>query len=149
FAWPGALSAREVEVTLGPPATATRFAVADLSAQLGRDISGSFSQADVRLYAVPLDLLGASGSWRYRAGRLEIADGAFTLEDRSVNDRFLPLSASGATLALEDNRIHAQAALREPDTARVVSNVVLEHDLGRGSGWADLAVPGLLFDGEL
>jgi hypothetical protein len=149
LAWPGALSARGIEVTLGPPATATRFAVADLSADLGQDIAGRFSQADVRLYAVPLDLLGASGSWRYDAGRLEITDGAFTLEDRSVNDRFLPLTAAGATLALEDNRIRAEAPLREPDTGRLVSHVSLEHDLARGAGWADLAVPGLLFDGEL
>jgi hypothetical protein len=149
FAWPGALSARKIEVTLGPPATATRFAVADMSADLGRDIAGRFSQADVRLYAVPLDLLGASGTWRYDAGRLEIVDGAFRLEDRSANDRFLPLTAAGATLELENNRIRAEAALREPDTGRLVSNVGLEHDLARGAGWADLAVPGLLFDSEL
>jgi hypothetical protein len=146
LAWPGALSARELEVTLGPAETATRFALADLLAQIGEDIAGRFSGADVRLYAVPLDLLGANGAWRYADGRLALSDGAFTLLDRQSPARFEPLAAEGATLALEDNRIVADATLREPLTGREVTEVDLVHDLSSGRGHADLAVRGLTFD---
>lgn len=146
FAWPGALSARQLEVTLGPADTATHFALADLSAQIGEDIAGRFAGADVRLYAVPLDLLGASGAWRYAGGRLVLSDGAFTLQDRQTPARFEPLAAEGAVLTLQDNRVVAATALREPLTGREVTDVDLVHDLSTGRGHADLAVRGLTFD---
>ena len=146
LAWPGALSARQLEVTLGPPETASRFALDDVSAQIGETVAGRFAGADVRLYAVPLDLLGANGAWRYADGRLTLSDGAFRLEDRQGPARFEPLAAEGATLTLEDNRIGAQATLREPLTGREVTDVNLVHDLSSGRGHADLTVPGLAFD---
>jgi hypothetical protein len=146
LAWPGALSARQLQVTLGPADTATRFALEDLSAQIGEDIAGRFAGADVSLYAVPLDLLGANGAWRYAGGRLTLSDGAFRLQDRQETPRFEPLSAEGATLVLEDNRIVAEATLREPLTGREVTEVDLVHDLSTGRGRADLTVEGLTFD---
>ena len=149
LAWPGALSARQLQVTLGPADTATRFALEDLSAQIGEDIAGRFAGADVRLYAVPLDLLGANGAWRYAGGRLTLGDGAFRLQDRQESPRFEPLSAEGATLVLEDNRIVADATLREPLTGREVTEVDLVHDLSTGRGRADLSVDGLTFDNLL
>src|SRR5690606_2298999 len=93
FAWPGAISAREMRVTLGPADTATTFAVDGLTAQIGEDVAGRFEGTDVRLSAVPLDLLGASGDWRYADGRLMLTDSAFRLEDRQDVDRFHPLEA--------------------------------------------------------
>src|SRR5690606_37296581 len=60
-----------------------------------------------------------------------------------------PLTATGAVLALEDNRIAAQATLREPLTRREVTEVDLVHDLSTGRGHADLTVPGLVFDSAL
>ena len=149
LAWPGALSARQLQVTLGPADTATRFALEDLSAQIGEDIAGRFAGADVRLYAVPLDLLGANGAWRYAGGRLTLGDGAFRLQDRQESPRFEPLSAEGATLVLEDTRIVADATLREPLTGREVTEVDLVHDLSTGRGRADLSVDGLTFDNLL
>jgi hypothetical protein len=148
-AWPGALSARQLQVTLGPAETATRFALQDLSAQIGKDIAGRFTGADMRLYAMPLDLLGAQGAWRYAGGRLTLSDGGFTLKDRQNPARFEPLTATGAVLALENNRIAAQATLREPLTRREVTAVDLVHDLSTGRGHADLKVPGLVFDSAL
>jgi len=149
LAWPGALSARQLVVALGPAETASRFAINDLSAQIGKDIAGRFGGTDVRLFAVPLDLLGASGNWRYAGGRLTLGDGAFRLQDRRPAARFEPLVASGATLTLEDNRIKARAELREPLTSRIVTRVDLRHDLANGVGHADLTVPDLVFDEAL
>lgn len=149
LAWPGALSARQLQITLGPPDTASRFAVEDLSAQIGETIAGRFTGADVRLYAVPLDLLGAKGAWRYAGGRLTLSDGAFRLEDRQNPARFEPLAAEGAALTLEDNRIRAQATLREPLTGREVTDLDLVHDLSTGRGHANLAVGKLTFDSLL
>ena len=146
FAYPGSVSARQLVVTLGPADTATTFAISDLSARIGEDIAGRFEGADVRLYAVPLDLMGASGNWRYAGGRLALSDGSFRLEDRLEADRFKPLVADGASLALEDNLITAEALLREPTTGRAVTDLDLAHSLATGAGHADLTVPGLTFD---
>jgi len=146
LAYPGALSARQLVVTLGPAGTATTFAIEDLSAQIGKDIAGRFAGTDVKLFAVPLDLLGASGSWRYAGGRLTLTNGSFRLEDRQEPDRFTPLSAEGATLSLENNLIAAEALLRHPGSGRTVTHVDLVHNLANGRGHADLNVPGLTFE---
>src|SRR5690606_34530402 len=101
------------------------------------------------LFAVPLDLVGARGNWRYADGRLTLSDGSFMLQDRQEPDRFHPLEAEGATLSLEDNLIRAAALLREPRSDRAVTRVALAHDLATGSGHADLAVEALAFDEDL
>ncbi len=149
FAIPGAVAARAVDVSLGPPATATRFRLSDLTARIGKDITGRFAGTDVNLFAVPLDLTGASGDWRYTGGKLTISDGDFRLVDRQAAPRFAPLVARGGTLTLIDNRIAAQAVLREPTTQRIVTAVTIAHSLADGRGHADLAVPGILFDTSL
>lgn len=150
FAWPGVMTGRDVAVALGPAATASRFAISNLEARVARgNIAGRFSGADVRLNAVPLDLREATGTWRYGGGALTLANGNFRLIDRQKDARFEPLVARNAALRLSDNRIVAAALLRHPGTDRVVSAVDLAHDLSTGRGFADLAVPGLLFDPRL
>jgi len=150
FALPGTVTASRLNVVLGPPATATRFAVTDLQAQVGKEIGGTFAGTDVLLFAVPLDLWNASGNWRFANGRLELTDGKFRLEDRQQDGRrFEPLVSRGATLALQDNVITANALLREPRSDREVVRVAIRHDLATGAGDADLAVAGLLFDRTL
>lgn len=151
FAWPGVMAARSIAVALGPAPTASRFAISNLEARLGGGgpIGGRFAGADVRLGAVPLDLREASGSWRYAGGALELDEGAFRLVDRQGDARFEPLVARGGNLRLKDNVITAAAALRNPESDRVVTNVALVHDLTAARGYADLAVPGLLFDERL
>jgi len=146
FAWPGALTARNVAVTLGQTGTANRLTLTSLSGQLGAVPSGRFSGGEARLAAVPLDIRTASGSWRYAGGKLDIGDGQFRLEDRLEDDRFRPLIARDATLSLRDNRIAAFAALREPGSDRVVTEAAISHDLTSGHGQADLTVRGLIFD---
>ena len=154
LAWPGALTARELGIALGPPATASRFVITDLGADLTADLSqgvgGSFAGADISLNAVPLDLLGAGGEWRYADGRLALAQGAFKLVDRQQPaPRFRPLVAREAALALEDNVITASAVLREPGTDAAITEVAIRHDLATGTGGADLAVPGITFGERL
>jgi hypothetical protein len=92
-----------------------------------------------------MDILGASGSWRYARGRLTISDGSFRLVDRRPDARFKPLTARGAELALENNIITAHALLREPQGDRAVTDVSIRHDLSTGRGHADLAVAGITF----
>lgn len=149
IAYPGAISARRMIVSLGPRATATTFAIEDLTANFGKTVSGRFAGTEIRLFAVPLDLVGASGNWDYTAGVLSIADGDFRLVDRQAEPRFAPLVARDGTLSLKDNVILAEATLREPATGRVVTDVDIRHSLATGTGHADLAVPGLVFDRQL
>lgn len=149
FAVPGNVSARRLDVALGPAATASRFRIANLSAKIGKDVAGTFDGSDIRLAAVPLDLLDARGNWRYADGRVTITDGVFRLEDRQELDRFHPLVAQGGTLTLADNRIVADAVLREPTTSRQVVRTAIRHDLSTGRGDADLFVDGLTFDDKL
>lgn len=149
LAWPGSLAAKALEVTLGPPATASRFRIAGLAAQIGRDVAGTFAGTEVRLAAVPLDIVDAGGTWRYAGGGLTLGEAAFRLEDRQVDDRFQPLVARGGTLALAGNVITAAATLREPASDREVVRATIRHDLSTARGSADLAVAGISFDDRL
>ena len=45
---------------------------ARIEAQMGREIAGTFTGTEARLHAVPLDVLDASGKWRYAGGRLAL-----------------------------------------------------------------------------
>lgn len=149
LAWPGTLSAARVDVALGPDESATHFKLDEVVARLGREYAGTFNGVEARLAAVPLDLTGAKGDWRFADGTLTLADAQFALSDRSNPARFEPLAASGATLTLADNRIDARAVLHNPESAREVARAVIRHDLGNSTGHADIDVPALLFDKDL
>ncbi|MFC3101124.1 intermembrane phospholipid transport protein YdbH family protein [Altererythrobacter lauratis] len=145
FAFPGVMTARTIAVELGDTIAPTRFTLADLTAQLGDDIAGSFNGTDVRLAAVPLDVRDASGEWRYDAGVLSLVGAAFRLEDRQEIDRFHPLVAQGARLTLADNTITSAFTLRHPATGTAVTEVTLLHRLDNATGSASIAVPGITF----
>jgi len=149
FAYPGVMTARQIDVLLGPAETAAHFAIDELDAEFGTAITGSFADADVTLDAVPLDIRKASGEWRYAEGRLDLTGGSLNLLDREEPDRFEPLEARDARLSLVDNIITAFAELRHPASDRVVTAADIRHDLSTGRGEAELAVAGLEFDGEL
>ena len=149
FAYPGTLSAAQVDVALGPAATASRFRISNLSARVGKAIAGSFTGADVRLAATPLDITYATGRWRYAANRLSIESASLKVSDRADPQRFAPLIARDAKLTLFANRIEAAAILRHPATNREVTQVTIRHDLTTARGHADLGVNGLLFDKAL
>ena len=150
FAIPGTIAAKSVSVELGEPGALNRFTLAEVIGQSSASgIAGTFAGADVDLYAVPLDIREAAGAWRYAGGELALTDAQFRLLDRSEPDRFTPLVARGATLSLVDGRITAAADLRNPASDRVVTNAAIVHDLGSATGYADLAVAGLVFDKDL
>lgn len=148
FAYPGALAVRSVDVALGPAANASRFRVNNLKATIGKSIAGTFDGSDVRLAAVPLDIVQARGKWDYTAGRLSIGGADFTLLDRQpeAERRFEPLVSHDGKLTLFANRIDAAATLREPKSQRVVTLVDIDHNLATSNGQARLAVPGIQFD---
>ena len=145
LAFPGVITASDVAVALGPAETATRFVISDLDASFGEAIGGTFAEADVFLASVPLDILNASGQWSYAGGVLALSEGALTIEDRGEPNRFRPMIARDATLSLENNLITANATLREAESDTLVSNVDIAHDLSTGTGYADLAIPGIDF----
>ncbi len=146
---PGMLTARALDVALGPGASASRFTIARLDARIGHDIAGRFAGSQIRLAAVPLDLVETGGAWRYANGRLTIADGSLRLVDRERVARFQPLIARGASLTLAANRIVADAVLREPASGREVLRTHIVHDLAAGRGNAGLFVDGLTFDKQV
>ena len=149
FAYPGNVTAAQVDVALGPAATASRFRISNLSARVGKDIAGTFTGAEVRLAATPLDITEATGRWRYAGDHLTITDTSLKVSDRVGPARFAPLVARDAKLTLFANRIDAAATLRHAATDREVAQMTIRHDLTAARGHADLAVNGLLFDDRL
>ncbi|MET0178948.1 MAG: YdbH domain-containing protein, partial [Novosphingobium sp.] len=147
FAYPGVISARDVAIALGRAGAPNRFSLARLEGRIGETVSsGRFAGAEARLFATPLDITNASGTWRYTKGRVSVADATLTVTDRIAPARFAPLKADGATLTLVGNRLEANAALRHAASGRPVTRAVLRHDLASGRGSADLAVDDLRFD---
>ena len=146
LAWPGTLTVRGADIMLGPSDTATRLRLANLVAQLGADFTGTFDGVDAKLAAVPIDLNGAAGDWRFAGGVLTLSGVRFAASDRFAPARFKTLAGEDAVLTLKDNRIVAEALLREPDSRREVMRVSVRHDLASARGHADLAVEALVFD---
>jgi hypothetical protein len=149
FAYPGQVKASGLDVTLGQGNSQSNFRIASLSARVGQDITGRFGGTDVKLAAVPLDLLGTEGDWRYAGGKLSLSNTNFRLEDREVDDLFQPLISNDGELQLADNVITAKATLREPKSLVEVVRTVIRHDLNTSTGSADLLVSELTFDRNL
>lgn len=149
FAYPGTVRARDLDISLGPADTVSRFVISVLDAEIGENVSGAFADAEIALAAVPMTLVNTSGSWDYSDGRLAIGYASFRLIDRSEEERFEPLVARGASLTLIDNVIDAEATLRNPGSDRVVTDVDIRHDLATSSGTAKLDIEGLRFDNQL
>lgn len=149
LAWPGALAARDLKLELGSLEDPTRLTLAKLDGRLGRDMAGTFSGAELRLNDVPLDVLEASGDWRFAHGDLAVGQGAFVLKDRELQSRFNALVARDATLTLNGSDFRAEAILREPKSDREIVRTSIRHDLDKGIGFAELDLPGILFDDTL
>ena len=146
---PGSVSAKALQIDLGPAGSASHFRISDLQARAGKDIAGTFDGADVSLFAVPLDMRNTAGNWRYAGGVLTIGDARFTLVDREQPARFNPMVARDAALRLADNVITAHAVIREPESGREVVRADIVHDLASTTGHAALTVDGLRFDDRM
>ncbi len=160
LAWPGNMVARDVKIALGPSGEATTLDIERLQGVLGQTMAGQFANASARLPAVPLDLDEINGNWRYADGRLQLADVALKVSDRVDpswrNDplaqdpsRFVPVTATGATLLFADGMITSDAMLLNPATQRNLAQVLIRHDLASSTGGADLIVSGITFDKQL
>jgi translocation and assembly module TamB len=133
-----------VATTIGDPAQPTRLNVATLDGTFGAGLSGRFAGADGAIANVPLSLGGAEGSWALTGGALAIR-GGLQVSDPAAEPRFHPLAAEEVTLDLVGGRVAAAGLLRAPGKSGTVARVTLAHDLGTGSGHADLEVPGITF----
>ena len=149
IAWPGAVTAKDIDVVLGPAGSSSEFSIPSLDATFGDTIGGQFADADVKLEAVPLDLSNLSGNWNYSGDILSIEDASFDLTDRQEAARFNRLVSQGASITLQDSVIEARALMRHPASRREVTRVAIRHDLTSGTGHADLFVDGLKFDQAL
>ena len=146
FAVPGALAARNLTVRLGEGSSTTDFILSEFTAVLGGELRGGFDDLEVRLASVPLDITRASGNWSFVDGVLSLSDAAIRVTDRAAQPRFNPMVAGDASLTLADGRIAADAFLHEETSGRQVVDVDIVHDLGSGTGHADLDVPALTLD---
>ncbi|RGP40370.1 hypothetical protein BPTFM16_00654 [Altererythrobacter insulae] len=143
------VTAQNVQVTLGETDALSQLEIDQISAAFGEGTSGTFAGLSGGLSAVPLDISAGQGDWRFADGILALSDTQFFISDRTEDERFEPLYARGASLLLAENRITANATMRHPGTDRTIVVVDLSHDLGTSTGFADLNVPGILFDDQL
>ncbi|MFD1612126.1 YdbH domain-containing protein [Sphingomonas tabacisoli] len=124
----------------------SHLAVADLSGDFG--LAGRFAGASGQIGRVPLLMRDATGRWSYKQGALAVS-GAMTLADEADLPRFNPLVSHNFTLRLQGQRLAARGDLHEPQSGARVVSVNLRHDLGSGTGNADLDVPGVRFGSAL
>lgn len=130
---------------LGQPDRVTRLDVATLTGRIADGgIAGRFSGGGGQIGAVPLLLGDAAGDWTFRAGALALS-GGLTVRDTAEAPRFNTMAGRDVTLRLAGNVIRATGVLAEPTTGTKVADVTIVHDLAKGAGDADLAVPGITF----
>jgi len=133
-------------VRVGTAERITRLDVARLAGAFAASRpQGSFDGAAGQIGSVPLLLSAANGNWRFAEGKLSLA-GGLAVADSAASPRFHPMAVRGAAVTLADNHIVATGTLFEPKQGVKVADVTIAHDLGTGTGRADLIVPGITFD---
>lgn len=143
------LVAEQVGVRLGEKEAVSELSIATLTAGFGEGASGTFSGIAGGLDAVPLNIEAGEGNWSFADGVLELSGTRFDILDRADEERFERLFARDASLTLADNVIVANALMRHPGSDRAIVDVNLTHNLSDGTGFADLDVPGIVFDDKL
>ena len=149
FAYPGKLVAKAIDVSIGPLAKPSTLKVALFSGELGKAVTGRFSGTELKLFAVPLDMSEVEGDLRFANNELDITGASLKVTDRTKPAKFEPMIARDGALQLRSTTFTAQAVLREPKSDREIVHTSIEHDLDTGVGFADLKVPGILFDDKL
>ncbi len=154
FGWPNASGGqgtlRNAELVIGSGDAPNLFTIAEITADLGAGTGGKFAGAEVRLDALPMDIIQGSGSWRFNDGILDLADAGFLIFDRNGSelDRFEPLYGRDAALTLDGSDIKAAANMIHPASNRKIAAVDISHDLGSAAGNAKLLVEQLQFGGS-
>jgi Dicarboxylate transport len=149
FAWPGAIAAKAIDVSMGPLDKPSTLKVASFTGTLGKVITGHFTGAELKLFPVPLDMSEGEGDLRFVNQEVAITGASLKVADRANPAKFYPLIARDATLDLKSTTFTAKAMLREPKSDREIVQATIVHDLDTATGYADLLVPGIVFDGRL
>ena len=136
-------------LTIGQGDAPVRLTAAAMDGAMTKDgFAGTLKGAGGRIGAVPLIVEQGAGEWRFADGTLSL-NAAMTVRDSQAQARFNPLSVPDFALSLKDGRIAATGTLTAPGKGARVATVDIAHDLGRGTGHADLKVPDLTFDAGL
>ena len=159
---PDGIVGEQLTVLLGSPGYENRFEIGELVLDPAMGLGGTFARTDTYLASVPIDVLGASGNWRYMFGQLALTNASLRIEDRvavrelkddgevvELQPRFEPLIARDAWLTLSGNLIDAEASLREPRSDNLVATARIRHDLGLEEGSAVLSISQLEFGDDL
>ena len=149
FAWPGAIAAKAIDVSMGPLDKPSTLRIAAFNGTLGKVVTGRFTGAELKLFQVPLDMTEGAGDLRFANQEVAITGASLRVADRENPAKFHPLIARDATLDLKSTTFTAKAMLREPKSDRGIVEATIVHDLDTSVGFADLAVPGIVFDGRL
>jgi hypothetical protein len=129
---------------LGSGERISRLDVAEVSSTPGQGIGGRFAGAAGQIGNVPLIVGNAAGSWRFAKDGLAVA-GGLTLSDEPDPPRFNPLVSRDVALRIRGDALTATTTLLEPQSGAQIAAVDLRHDLGRGTGRADIDVAGIRF----
>ncbi|WP_342029208.1 YdbH domain-containing protein [Sphingomonas sp. CFBP 13720] len=128
--------------------TTERLSVLDIATLTGRiatgTVAGRFEGGEGQIGNVPLLIREAAGAWRLAGGVLSL-DGGLGVRDADAAPRFEPLRSDDFRLTLNGNDIRAGGSLKHPAKGVKVADVAIAHDLGKGTGDAMLAVPGIAF----
>jgi hypothetical protein len=129
---------------LGSGDAVSRLHVAELVGMPGQGVGGRFAGAAGKIAKVPLIVSDAAGKWRFADGGLAVS-GGLTLSDEADPARFNPLVSHDFAVRIRGNALTATGTLLEPQSGTRVAAVDLHHDLGRGTGGAEINVAGIRF----
>lgn len=133
-------------VRIGAPERVTRLDFAALDGRLNNSaVEGRFAGGGGQIANVPLLLSAADGTWTLRGGKLDVT-GALQVADAAAEPRFKPLAAQNVSLTLANGTISTTGKLVQPAKGIAIADVAITHDLGKGTGHADLSVPGIAFN---
>jgi hypothetical protein len=135
------------DVRLGQDDSVTRFSADRITgASTPKGFAGDLVGAAGKIDAVPLEMSEIGGRWTFAGGVLGL-DGALVLTDAlpEAEARFFPLVSNDASLRFADGRIDATAAFAERRSGAPVLGTVIRHELGSGTGFADLKIAELRF----
>lgn len=135
------------DVRLGEGDGVTRFSAERITgASTPKGLAGDLVGAAGKIGAVPLDMSEIGGRWTWTGGVLGL-DGSIVVTDAlpEPDARFFPLISTNAALRFADGRIDATAGFAERRSGAHVLDTVIRHELGSGTGFADLKVLELRF----
>ncbi|MBB6123964.1 intermembrane phospholipid transport protein YdbH family protein [Sphingobium subterraneum] len=142
----GRFTLAHAKLLIGRSDTPIRLSAATLAGgSLRGGLGGTAGGIEGQIGAVPLLVRDGNARWSFVNSALAL-NGAITVIDAANPDRFNPLVSRDFRLTLANSRIDAQGLFVVPRTDAPVGRVVVTHDLGSGTGQADMVVDALRFD---